>query len=274
MEIKRALLKHEFADPRLNLTLELFLRMIGDFFGERLVSVVLYGSVVFDDLAPGYGDLDFLAVVDDNLSEETCRDLIELRKPLRGRDSGMHSKMIEGAFLPRKMLNPINTGKAFWWGTSSERPWESNQLGWLVLHVIRERGLVIWGEDIRNEIPAASREALIGDVRMACKSMREQGRGGSIHSVDWLLTAARLLLWLKEGRLSSKSEAADWGYVHAKGGWRKLLPRAKEIRLNPKVVVTVEIKEWLDKLTGPIREACEEVEHELDSINITGQVGL
>ena len=50
----------------LDRTLATFLGMLEDFFGDRLVSVVLYGSVVFDDLAPGYGDLDFLAVVDDD----------------------------------------------------------------------------------------------------------------------------------------------------------------------------------------------------------------
>ena len=47
------LLAHKFADPQLNLTLELFLRAIADFFGQRLVSVILHGSIVYDDLAPG-----------------------------------------------------------------------------------------------------------------------------------------------------------------------------------------------------------------------------
>jgi hypothetical protein len=65
-------------------------------------------------------------------------------------------------------------------------------LGWLALHAIRERGIVIWGEDIRHKIPVASRDALLGNVRMACQTMQQHGRGGSLHSVDWLLTAARL----------------------------------------------------------------------------------
>lgn len=257
------LLVHKFDDPQLNLTLELFLRMIKDFFKERLLSVVLHGAIAFDDLAPGYGDMDFLAVVDDNLSDETCRQLVEIRKPLRSGDYGILSKMIEGAFLPRQMLNPADTGKAFWWGTSGERQWESNQLGWLVLHVIRERGIVIWGEDIRHEIPVASHEVLIEDVWMACKNMRKYGQGSSLHSIDWLLTAARLLLWLREGKLSSKGEAADWGFTHANGAWRELLPQAKQIRLNPWIADSAEVKQWLGALTEPIREACEEVEYEL-----------
>ena len=257
------LLAHKFPHPQLNLTLELFLRIIKDFFREQLVSVILHGSIAFNDLAPGYGDLDFLAVVDDNLSDEICQQLVELRKPLRSGDYGILSKMLEGAFLPRRMLNPANTGKAFWWGTSGERPWESNQSGWFVLHVIRERGIVIWGEDIRHEIPIASHENLMKEVWMACKSIKQHAQGGNLHSVDWLLTTSRLLLWLKEGRLNSKSEAADWGFTHANGSWRELLPQAKQIRLNPSIADSAEVKRWLDALTGPIREACEEVECEL-----------
>ena len=223
--------------------------------------MVLYGSIVFDDLAPGYGDLDFLAVVEDDLSDETCRRLVELRRPLRSGTYGLLAQMIEGAFLPRRMLNPANTGKAFWWGTSGDRPWESNQSGWLVLHVIRERGVVIWGEEIRGEIPAARREDLVKEVWGASKGISAQG--DSLHSVDGLLTAARLLLWLREGRLSSKSEAADWGHLHAKGSWRKLLPRAKQIRLNPALGDSPDGKAWLRMLAEPTREACEELAREL-----------
>jgi hypothetical protein len=237
--------------------------MLHGVFGQRLVSLLLYGSVVFDDLAPGYGDLDFLAVVGGELAEGECQELIELRKPLRDGTHGVLAAMLEGAFMPRRMLDPSHAGRALWWGTSGERMWDRNQLGWLTLHTIRERGIVIWGEDIRHAIPAATREALLDDVRTACQAMRQHGRGGRLHSVDWLLTAARLLLWLREGRLSSKSEAAEWGYRYARGGWRRLLPRAREIRLEPALACSPETQAWLDALDEPIREACTEVECEL-----------
>jgi hypothetical protein len=126
------LLAREFSNPQMNLTLEVFLRMIEGCFKEELASVILYGAIAFDDLAPGYGDLDFLAVVEGDLSEEACQQLIELRKPLHRGTFGILSKMLEGAFLPRRLLNPAHTGKAFWWGTSGERTWENNQLDWFV----------------------------------------------------------------------------------------------------------------------------------------------
>ena len=97
------------ADSRVAETLQLFVRMLRGFFGEQLVSVVLYGSIVFDDLAPGYGDLDFLAVVKDDLSEETCQGLMELRKTLRGGESGERDAVRSG----EQVINRRNNGQ-FW----------------------------------------------------------------------------------------------------------------------------------------------------------------
>jgi len=257
------LLAHKFADRQLNLTLELFLRAIADFFGQRLVSVILHGSIVYDDLAPSYGDLDFLAVVDDDLLDRACQLLAALRRPFRSGDYGVLATMMEGAFLPRPMLDPARTGQAFWWGTSGERAWRNSQLGWLVLHVVREQGIVIWGEDVRPEVPQAKREQLVQEIWEICRNMEEHGKGGDLHSVEWLLTAARELLFLKEGRFSSKSEAADWAYLHAKGDWRKWLLRAKQFRSNPTLADSAESRQWLDGLTVSIREASEELRQEL-----------
>jgi hypothetical protein len=243
--------------------MEVFLEILRGAFRARLISLLLYGSAAFDDLAPGYGDLDFLAIVSGDLREQECRELIELREPLRDGSHGTLAAMLEGPFLPRPMLDPSRAGKALWWGTTGERVWDHNELGWLALHGIRERGIIVWGEDIRPEIPVAGRDALLDDVRSACQAMHQHGRGGSLHSVDWLLTAARLLLWLREGRLSAKSEAAEWGCAHAAGEWRRLLPRARQIRLHPASASPPEAQAWLDALDEPIQAACGEVECEL-----------
>lgn len=250
-------------DSRVNSTIEMFLEALVKFFGNRLISVVLYGSAVFEDLAPGYGDLDFLAVLDGELSEHEQHNLIDFRKPFRSRQATIFARMLEGAFLPRKMLDPANSGRAFWWGTTGERPWKHNELGWCALAVIRQCGRVIYGQDIRCEIPEPTRELLLEGVRHFCDSAVAYAKPGELHSLDWLLTAARMLLWLKEDRFSSKSEAADWAYLHANGLWRQLLPQAKQLRLHPDESDKPEWKEWLDDLQSPIKEAIKEVNAEL-----------
>jgi hypothetical protein len=263
------LLTHYFAEAELNLTLEVFLREITEFFGGSLVSVMLQGSVIFNDLVPGYGDLDFVAIVADELSDATRQGLVELRKPLRSGHFGIPATMLEGPFLPRKMLDPAVTGKALCWGTGGERLWDENKLGWLVLKVLQERGLVIWGEDVRPEIPAVSWEACAEEVwRAATQHTKPDApRPDGVYAVyaaDWLLTAARLLLWVREGKLSSKSEAADWGFAYAKGEWRKQLLQAKRLRLNPLLAKVNEWHAWTATLAEPNRQAAEEVLQALD----------
>jgi hypothetical protein len=85
---------------RLGQTLSLFLEELHERLGPRLVSLLLYGSAVFDDLAPGYGELDFLAVIDRDLTEQDSHELVELRRPLREGRHGALAAMLEGAFLP------------------------------------------------------------------------------------------------------------------------------------------------------------------------------
>ncbi len=257
------LLAHSHGDPALDQALELFLEIAQDCLGQRLVSVVLYGSIVFDDLAPGYGDLDFLAVVDGDLPLETCDQLLKARAPLRDGRHSVFAAMIEGAFLPRAMLDPDVEGRAVWWGTSSERVWERNELGPMVLHVICERRLVIWGDDIQVDIPPVSHADILEELRQWPISARRYAGSDDVHQVDWLLTAARLLLWLREGRLSSKSEAADWGFHSVGGRWREFLPRAKHLRLSPGEASLAETRAWLIGLAPHIREAADEVERQL-----------
>ncbi len=248
-----------FADAQLSAMLSEFVRIISAVLGQQLISVVLHGGIAFDDLAPGYGDLDFVAVTADEVGEELGQRLSDARRPLRAGDYGVPGTMVEGAFLPRKMLDPSVPGKAFWWGTSGERPWDRNNLGWFVCKQIRERGIVLWGENLKQEFPEPRRDDLLSDTLTACQQGLTHGKGGTLHSIDWLLTAARSLQWLKCGTLSSKSEAADWGTQDAKGEWRNLLPRAKKLRLNPSLFETGDTRSWVATLTEPIQQAWLEV---------------
>ncbi|MCX6376992.1 MAG: DUF4111 domain-containing protein [Armatimonadetes bacterium] len=258
------LLQHKFDDTEMNLALELFLRECVDCFGDQLVSVVLYGSLVYDDLSPGYSDLDFLAVVKDDIPEAMYSRVSDMRKPLRSGHYGVLATMIEGEFVPRKSLASPEIGQSYYWGTSSDKPRPGSSVRGLVAECIHQRGVTIWGESITSEIPRPTREEILQDLRDSMPGIREHGRGGGLHSVDFLLTIARFLIIIRENRLSSKSEAADWGRVNAKGAWREHLPMAKQVRLNPALADSPETKAWLESLTAPIQEACAELEQELE----------
>jgi hypothetical protein len=243
-----------------------FVKALLECLGSRLTSVIVHGSATFDDLAPGYGDIDFVVVCAGELSETDAQALMRARAPFRSGKEGALAEMLEGAFLPARLLDPREEGLAVWWGTSGERLWDRNKLGWFCHQVVRDRGIVIHGDDVREQFEAPSPEELTQEIRKNCRAMREHGRGGSLHSIDWLLTAARLLLWLEEGRLSSKTEAAEWGAENAKGAWRALLPQAKAARLRPGLAEGAEMQSWLNGLDPAIAEAAKELEDRLMAV--------
>jgi hypothetical protein len=257
------ILSQTFPDPDVNIALELLLRVLREQLSNALISVLVYGSILFDDLAPGYGDVDFLAVIDSHLDDSSRQQLIQARRPLRSGLYGVYCQMLEGAFLPSCMLDPSVSGAGLWWGTSGERPLDANELGAFVLHTIRTQAITVFGNDVRNRIPAIKRRDILEQLLKGCKETRRRARPGSLRCLDWLFTPARELLWLAEDRLSSKSEAADWGYRNAKGAWREHLPMARMVRMSPELASYRDVKEWLASLGPPIRAAQDELEQGL-----------
>jgi hypothetical protein len=224
---------------------------------------MLFGSIAFDDLAPGYGDLDFIALLSDALSDTDARRLIKLREPFRSDYLGVLARMIEGSFLPLNMLEPGTSGKAVWWGTSGERVLDKNEHEALDMKVIQEKGIVIYGEDLRHMFPEIGDADCIIAIKKYQDAMQIRWRPGRLHSIDWLLTCARLIYWLREGRLSSKSEAAGWGHMNLKGDWRRELPKAKELRLHPDRYEMQVVKSWVDSLGDVVKEAAKELGEEI-----------
>jgi len=159
-------------------------------------------------------------------------------------------------------LNAAGTG--LWWGTTRERPIDHNHLGWFNLLDLRENGIVIFGMDLRTEIPAPQPADLVQEIRRACRMMRQHGCGGGQYSVDFLLQSARFLAFLNERRLFSKSEAAEWAERHAKGSWRRHLPGCSRYRREAAYRSQPGISEWLETLGAPLVEACDELEMALN----------
>lgn len=102
---------YDFGNPELDLAIGVFLGIIDETLRGTLRSVILYGSVALGDLAPGYGDLDFVAITDNDIADDRREALIEAHRPLRSGPYGVYARMIEGAFLPRHMTCP---GSAEW----------------------------------------------------------------------------------------------------------------------------------------------------------------
>lgn len=248
-----------FRDRRISYTFSEFIQDLKHILLGNIVSVYTYGSVLYDDLCPGYGDLDFLVIVKQNLSDQEIEKLIKQRISYRNEYINPYFGMLEGAFLPQALLcGEFGTG--LWWGTKSERLWTENQLDSFTMYTLRKQGLLIYGEPQHHLFADLSGEELVAFLHDFAVCMRTHGKGGSLHSIDWLLLTAKFMCWFEEGEVVSKSRAADWGFQHIKGSWKEQLPLAMELRKEPEKIKQAEYASWVSNLGPVIMEAAAELE--------------
>jgi predicted nucleotidyltransferase len=98
------LLAHRFPDPALDDAVEDLLSRLDPLLRDHLLSVIVHGSAVLGDFVPGHSDLDFVAIVDHDLSEGELQTLVNLRQVLRTEARSSLSGALEGAFLPRRIV--------------------------------------------------------------------------------------------------------------------------------------------------------------------------
>ncbi|WP_040948962.1 aminoglycoside adenylyltransferase domain-containing protein [Gorillibacterium massiliense] len=256
--------KYSFQDDKLVETLRNFICMLQNDLNDQLDSVYIYGSALYNDLCPGYGDLDFLVIVRNNLDESTVSTLISRRSELKLGEYGTYASMLEGAFLPISMITAGEEGVALWWGSRSERIWETNQLDQFTLYAIKHEGICIHGNFDRKLLPEIGCDEIRGFISQFISSMKLHGKGGRLHSIDWLLLTSKFICWLREGRILSKSQAADWGIANIESSWTKHLKRSKELRKEPHKQNLNEYSEWLMDLEIVIQEACKDLELQLE----------
>lgn len=254
------MLKH-FKDEKLQETLRIFIQDLRTILGGKLTSLYIYGSSLHNDLSPGYGDLDFLVILSENLNMDEITRLNEQRVIYRNTLEDLYTDMLEGAFLPYQLIFG-GSGQALWWGTKGERIWDKNQLDIFTMYSIKQQGLLIYGE-LQDQFPEISNEEIKQFLVQFSFCMKEHGKGGSLHSIDWLLLTAKFIGWLREGVIFSKSEAADWGLKHLTSDWTEHLLKCKELRKEPTKVDTPEYTSWLTNLESTIFEASKDLDRNI-----------
>lgn len=253
-----AILMNHFQDEKINQTLSLFLKDIQYILSDKLLSVYIYGSALHNDLCPGYGDLDYLVIVNNNLTSNEIDRLNRLRGTYRS-EYDLFTSMLEGAFLPLQLIQG-EEGQALWWGTKGENIWSNNQLDLFTMYTIKNQGMLLYGESQNHIMPEISNDEIRQFLIDFSICMRKHGKGGSLHSIDWLLLTAKFIGWLKEGIIFSKSQAADWGLKNIKSNWKEHLHKAKELRKDPSKVKFSEYIEWINSLDVVIIEASNDLD--------------
>lgn len=218
--------------PDVDALLSLLLGGVREILGDRLVGMYLYGSLSLGDFDPDSSDVDFLFVTDSTLPAETLDALRDLHAHIAV--SGLrYANKLEGSYIPRAALRRHDPANAAHPTIGVDWDFGVREHGstWIIeRHVVRERGVTVWGPPPATLIDPVTPDELKAAV---CDSLGFWQR--ALSDSAWLeprdyqafavLTMCRVLYTLNRGEVVSKPDAAAWALESLDPAWRPLIER-------------------------------------------------
>lgn len=207
---------------------------------NNLLACYLQGSFALGD-GDEYSDVDFLVVIERNLSDE---ELAKLRV-MHNRIFDLHpawSNHLEGSYFPGALLKqPDPNHTPIWYIDNGSRMLErsahDNDL--VVRWVTREHGIPLYGADAKTLIDPVPETDLKQEVS---DTMHEWGQeildGRYTSNNQWaqafiVLSYCRMLHTLATGKIQSKPAGVTWAKDNLDNKWHGLIQRAWHNRPNP-----------------------------------------
>ncbi|MBX3080385.1 MAG: DUF4111 domain-containing protein [Anaerolineae bacterium] len=225
--------------PTLN-SLEPVTRFLTDFvqgfqtaLGDRLVGIYLHGSLAMGCFNPATSDIDLLVVARDKL---TLADKQRCRQVLHQLAAICPAKAIEMSIVTLASLQHFHHPSPYELHFPTDRPDDDAIQLYdpdLAAHftVTRSRGLCLVGEAIAAifpDVPPSSYLAsLAGDADWSYGHiMQGSDEGKCSVPVYGVLNYCRILAYLEQGAVMSKSEGAQWGLTHLPALYGSLIQTA------------------------------------------------
>jgi hypothetical protein len=219
--------------PDVNAILGVLLDGVREILGDKLVGMYLYGSLSLGDFDPDSSDVDFLVVTTDVLPADMLDALRDLHARIAA--SGVrYAGKLEGSYFPRAALrrhDPANASHPTI-GVDWEFGIREHGGNWIVeRHIVRERGVTLWGPSPSTLIDPVSPDELKAAV---CESLGFWHK--ALTDSAWLeprdyqafaiLTMCRALYTLNRGEVATKPDAARWALENLDPTWRPLVEKA------------------------------------------------
>ena len=190
--------------------------------GSKLVALYLTGSLSYGDFDYGSSDIDFLAVLAQELSDNELQVVKEMHDSI-GRQVPYWAKRLEGSYIPQKWLDSIEK-------PSGKRPYVNAGFvallpygdEWLLnLYVLYECGITLLGKNPKQliqpidieDVREASRKNLLEEWEPKSneKNPFTHPKYDSSHLQAYaILTMCRILHRAKVDTVASKREASSW----------------------------------------------------------------
>lgn len=217
----------------INALLDQLLARMRAVLGEKLVGLYLFGSLAEGDFDYVSSDVDFAAATLVKLDEGELAQLKTMHAEIAAH-GGRWGKTLNGAYIALAALRRYEPAQRHPY-CSSTTPLGVTALGhdWvLIRHVLREKGIVVYGSPLASLIDPISCEELLVAVRTALRENWTPYLDGPevirprYFQAFAVLTMCRALRALATGELVSKPAAATWALGHLDVEWAPLIQRA------------------------------------------------
>ena len=228
--------------PDVNEILNLLLTNIKNILQDQFIGMYLFGSLANGDFDE-YSDIDVLVVTHGEISNDTFSALKDMHAEMAKMDSPWAIQQ-EVSYIPQNALRrfapPDILHPHLDRGNGEVLHRMSHESDWIIQrYILRERGIVVTGPDIKPLIdplsPNELRQAVIDVLPLWIKPILDdpsqiKKRGYQSYCV---LSLCRMLYTLQNKAILSKPAAAKWAMKTLDSKWKPLIERAMIGRQNP-----------------------------------------
>lgn len=242
-------------------------REISDILMDCKPSIYLYGSCVLNDFRLGWSDIDILVLTEKEITEEQAQKLVGLRQTMFQKEpDNPYYRSFEGGMLTLAAFLNGKTDRVVYWGTSGERITDSYIFDSFSMAELIERGVLLWGRDVRTQLQSPAFAKLCADVKHHYETIRKyaQETGRSFYSFGWMLDIARCIYTLRTGKMIAKTQAAEWALENNLCPDSDVLKIALKVRRKPlDYKEDKQIFDYAQTLAEPIQRFADVLEQEL-----------
>lgn len=195
----------------------LLLQKSQEILGDNLLAMYLHGSLATGDFNQKGSDVDFIVVLDQEVSAETIQELRRMLDELVQLDPKW-SKKLEGSYVPKgwlKTIEPPETPRPYInRGSLNMYPYGFEWI--LEKFIIREKGITVTGPPPATFIESVSADALRRANAIILREDWEPMLSESARLKDdeyqaySVLTMCRCLFLFANSEMASKSTAVTW----------------------------------------------------------------
>lgn len=242
-------------EPRVRLAINTLTVTLARLLADNEPSIYLYGSITAEDFHLGWSDIDLLVLTAEPIRPEQANTLVLLRQTLMDLDPDTPQyRLFEGGMLDLRSFLGDDATTVVYWGTTGQQIKEHHAFSPFDRASLLQNGQLLWGKDVRRHIETPTFTEIHAAIAQHLQAILEHGKGErSIYAYGWLLDIARCMYTLVNGKLTTKTEAAQWALNEQLCPCPEALSMALMVRRQPELIHDENVLRYAEGLTEAIQ---------------------